>query len=64
MQKKLLTLGKIAVTLALVFWLIERVDWGGVRAELVDISWLLLALYVIFQLAGNLITARKWQIIA
>lgn len=64
MKKNLITLGKVAVTLALVFWLIERVDWSGVRHELSEVSYTLLFLYVVFQLVGNLISARKWQIIA
>ncbi len=64
MRKNLWTLGKVVVTLALVFWLIERVDWAGVRTELAGVSWLFLVLYVVFQLTGNLISAKKWQIIA
>lgn len=64
MKKNLLMLGKIVVTVGLVYWLIERVDWNGVRAELSEVSWLLLGLYVVFQLTGNVISARKWQIIA
>lgn len=63
-RKKFITLGKVVVTLGLVFWLIKRVDWVAVQAELSGVSWLLLLLYVIFQLGGNLISARKWQIIA
>ncbi|MBP9697954.1 MAG: flippase-like domain-containing protein [Candidatus Moranbacteria bacterium] len=64
MKKTLLTLGKIVVTFGLVFWLIERVDWNGVWMELAEVSLPLLFLYVILQLTGNLISARKWQIIA
>lgn len=64
MRKNLWTLGKIVVTLGLVYFLIDRVDWAGVRTELSQVSWLLLGLYVVFQLTGNLISARKWQIIA
>lgn len=64
MKKALLTLGKVMVTLTLVFWLIERVDWGGVRTELSDVSWFLLTLYVVLQLTGNVLSARKWQVIA
>ena len=64
MQKKLMMAGKVIVTFGLVFWLIERVDWGGVWTELAGVSWWLLMLYVFLQLAGNLISARKWQIIA
>ncbi len=64
MNKNLLTLGKVAVTLGLVYWLIVRVDWVGVRHELSEVSYMLLFLYVVFQLTGNVISARKWQIIA
>ncbi len=64
MRKNLWTLGKVVVTLALVYWLIERVDWRGVQTELAEVSWWLLLLYVVFQLTGNLISARKWQVIA
>ncbi len=64
MNKNLLTLGKVVVTLGLVYWLIVRVDWVGVRHELSEVSYTLLFLYVVFQLTGNIISARKWQIIA
>lgn len=64
MQKKLLTLGKVLVTVGLVFWLIQTVDWSGVRTELLEVSWWMLGLYVVLQLLGNLISVRKWQIIA
>lgn len=64
MKKTLLTVGKMIVTAVLVFWLIERVDWNGVRSELSRVSFVLLFLYVLLQLVGNLISARKWQIIA
>lgn len=64
MQKKLLTLGKVIVTLGLVYWLIQTVDWQGVRMELATVSWWMLGLYVVLQLLGNLISVRKWQIIA
>lgn len=64
MRKNLLTVGKIIITFVLVFWLIKRVDWNGVRSEFAHVSWLLLVLYVALQLSGNFISARKWQIIA
>jgi uncharacterized protein (TIRG00374 family) len=54
----------VVVTLGLVYWLIVRVDWVGVRHELSEVSYALLFLYVVFQLTGNVISARKWQIIA
>ncbi|MFZ2300000.1 MAG: lysylphosphatidylglycerol synthase transmembrane domain-containing protein, partial [Candidatus Moraniibacteriota bacterium] len=55
---------KVIVSVGLVFWLIERVDWTTVGARLYDVSIPLLFLYVFFQLLGNLISSRKWQIIA
>ena len=64
MKKSLLTFGKIFVTVALVLWLIERVDWRIVRSELSEVSLALLFLYGVFQLTGNLISVRKWQVIA
>ena len=64
MKKTFLTLGKVIVTVALVFWLIERVDWGVVGKELSEVSLGLLFLYVVFQLMGNVISAKKWQLIA
>ncbi|MDP2838144.1 MAG: lysylphosphatidylglycerol synthase transmembrane domain-containing protein, partial [Candidatus Moranbacteria bacterium] len=64
MKKNLLALAKVVVTLVLVFWLVNRVDWRGVGQELSQVSWAFLVLYVIFQIAGNLISAKKWQIIA
>jgi len=64
MKKYLLTLGKIAVTVGLVFWLAREVDWTGVGKELQGVSWPLLFLYAFLQLFGNVISAKKWQIIS
>lgn len=64
MKKALLFSVKIIVSIALISWLIERVDWATVGARLYDVSIPLLLLYVVLQLFGNLISARKWQIIA
>lgn len=64
MKKVLLLALKIIVTVGLVFWLIERVDWGSVLTKLVTVSWPLLILYIIFQLLGNVVSAKKWQTIA
>lgn len=64
MKKTFLTLGKVIVTVVLIFWLIERVDWGVVGTELSEVSIGLLFLYVVFQLMGNVISAKKWQLIA
>ena len=61
MRKNLWTLGKVVVTIALVYWLIDRVNWEVVGVKLAEVSLPLLFLYVIFQLSGNLISAKKWQ---
>lgn len=63
MKKTLLFFLKVVVSVGLVLWLIERVDWHGVVAQLSSITWPLLFLYVIFQLLGNFISAKKWQTI-
>jgi len=64
MKKRLLFALKVIVTAGLIFWLVERVDWGSVLIKLMTVSWPLLFLYVVFQLLGNVISAKKWQIIA
>jgi len=64
MKKTLFFLLKIIVGVGLVLWLIERVDWERVGAQIYDISLPFLFLYIVFQLLGNLISAKKWQIIA
>lgn len=64
MKKTLLLIVKIFISVGLVVWLIERVDWRSVLTQLSSITWPLLVLYVVFQLLGNLISAKKWQTIA
>lgn len=64
MKKKILFLMKIIVGSGLIFWLIEKINWAVVLKELRDVSPIFLLLYIIFQLSGNLISARKWQVIA
>lgn len=64
MKKTLLFGLKVIVSVTLVLWLIRRVDWGMVGAQVYNISWPFLFAYVFFQLAGNVVSARKWQIIS
>jgi uncharacterized protein (TIRG00374 family) len=64
MKKILIFSLKIIVTVGLVLWLIERVDWGSVVAKLQTVSIPLLLLYAVLQLVGNVISAKKWQTIA
>jgi hypothetical protein len=64
MKKTLLFFAKIIVSVALVLWLIERVDWPTVGEHLLGVSWWLLILYVALQLTGNLISVSNWRNIA
>lgn len=64
MKKTVFFCIKIIVSVGLVIWLIGRVDWRIVGIHLSDASIPLLFLYALFQLSGNVISARKWQIIA
>ena len=64
MKKGLLIFGKILVTVALVFLLIERVDWQLVKTELAEVSLTLLFVYTLLQLLGNVISTKRWQVIA
>jgi uncharacterized protein (TIRG00374 family) len=63
-KKVLLNLLKIAVTLGLVLWLVEHVDWRQVLDQILNLSLPLLLLYIFCQLLGNVISAYKWQMIA
>ncbi|MFZ1627024.1 MAG: lysylphosphatidylglycerol synthase transmembrane domain-containing protein [Candidatus Moraniibacteriota bacterium] len=58
------TVLKIAATVALVYWLVQKVDWMAVSYIVVHVSLPLLIAYVGFQLAGNIISAAKWQYLA
>lgn len=64
MKKKILFAVKIVVGIGLVFWLIEKVNWSVVLLELREVSPFFLFFYIVLQLSGNLISARKWQVIA
>lgn len=64
MKKTLLFLAKIIISVVLVVWLVERVNWQIVMTQLSSITWSLLFLYIVFQLLGNLVSAKKWKTIA
>lgn len=64
MKKRLSFVLKIVVTIGLIVWLIDRVDWGSVLTNLREVSFPLLFLYIVLQLSGNVISAKKWQVIA
>jgi glycosyltransferase 2 family protein len=64
-NKKRFLLGlKVAISIGLVFWLVDRVDWQSVGSKIYNVSWPLLIVYVMLQLLGNVISSKKWQIIA
>lgn len=52
------------VSVGLIFWLIGRVDWVSVGTQIYAISLPFLFAYIGLQLVGNVISTRKWQIIA
>lgn len=58
------TVLKIAVSAVLGYWLVQRVDWHAVGDIVAHASPLLILVYVVFQLAGNVISAAKWQYLA
>ncbi len=55
---------KVAVSVALVYWLIGQVDWRVVGNIAVHASLPFILAYVGFQLAGNVISAAKWRYLA
>lgn len=60
-MKRLVTFWKVVITLVLVYWLIQKMNWGEVGAVLQKVSLSLLVVYVVLQLTGNFISAWKWQ---
>lgn len=55
---------KFGIGFGLLVWLAEKVNWTIVLEKLKDVSPVFIVLYIAFQLAGNLISAKKWQVIA
>lgn len=55
---------KLGVGIGLIFWLVEKVNWSVVLEKLSGISPIFILLYIVFQLVGNVISAKKWQTIA
>lgn len=58
------TLAKIVVTCGLVAWLALNVDWVVVGHILQKVSLVTLGIYLALQIAGNFISAVKWQYLA
>lgn len=63
-KKKFLNLLKIALSLGLVFWLFQKLDWSFVLEEVQNINVLYIFLFVILQLIAMTLSAKKWQAIA
>jgi uncharacterized protein (TIRG00374 family) len=63
-RKSWIWLVKLGIGAGLLLWLVEKVDWLLVLEKMVNISPIFVVLYVVFQLVGNLISAKKWQTIA
>ena len=55
---------KVSVSAALVYWLIGRVDWYAVGDIVAQASLPLILGYIGIQIAGNIISAAKWQYLA
>lgn len=55
---------KITAGTALVFWLVQGVDWYAVGDIVAHMSLPLILLYISLQLVGNVISAAKWQYLA
>lgn len=55
---------KLSIGFGLLLWLIEKVNWNIVLEKLRDISPIFIVVYIALQLTGNLISAKKWQVIA
>lgn len=55
------TLLKFGVSLGLIFWLVERVDWFVVGHILQRVYLPFIGVYIALQIAGNVISAAKWQ---
>ena len=55
---------KLGIGFGLLVWLAEKVNWTIVLEKLRDVSPVFIVLYIVLQLTGNLISTKKWQIIA
>lgn len=64
MKKKIFNFLKILVAIALVGWLIQKLDWQSVGHELKRISYGYIVLFVVLQLLAMTLSAKKWQVIA
>ena len=55
---------KLGIGFGLLVWLAEKVNWTIVLEKLRDVSPVFIVLYIVLQLIGNLISTKKWQVIA
>ena len=63
-KKKFLNILKVLVSLGLVYWLFQKLDWNLVLAELASIKISYVMVFVILQLIAIGLSSKKWQVIA
>ena len=64
MNKQLLSILKVLISLGLVYWLFQKLDWSLVFDELASIKIGYVALFVLLQLIAIGLSSKKWQVIA
>lgn len=64
MKKKSLNILKVVISFALVYWLIQKLDWGLVFDELARIKIGYVVLFIALQLVAIGLSSKKWQVIA
>ncbi len=64
MNKKLLNILKVLISLSLVYWLFQKLDWSLVLDELVGIKIGYVVLFILLQLVAIGLSSKKWQVIA
>ncbi len=64
MKKHFLNIVKVGVSLALVSWLFQKLDWSLVARELQNITLWYVFLFLLLQLAAIVLSVKKWQAIA
>lgn len=60
-MKRLIVFSKVAITMVLVYWLIQKMNWEEVGAVLQGVTLPLLFVYIVLQFTGNLVSAWKWR---
>lgn len=64
MRKKGLNLLKVLISLALVYWLVQKLDWSLVVEEVQNINLFYILFFLFLQLLAMTLSTKKWQVIA